>query len=117
MRLLLDTHTLLWAFNGSSSLSTRARRLLEDGANEILVSAVSAWEIATKVRLGKLATGEDLISDFSFYLAQVGVDSLPISIENALRAGGLPGGHREPFDRMLVAQGQAEGNPLLSHDR
>ena len=117
MRLLLDTHTLLWAFNGSSSLSTRARRLLEDGANEILVSAVSAWEIATKVRLGKLVTGEDLISDFSFYLAQLGVDSLPISIEHALRAGRLPGEHRDAFDRMLIAQAQAEDIPILSNDR
>ena len=117
MRLLLDTHTLLWAFNGSSSLSTRARRLLEDGANEILVSAVSAWEIATKVRLGKLATGEDLICDFSFYLAQLGVDPLPISIEHALRAGRLPGEHRDAFDRMLIAQAQAEDIPILSNDR
>jgi PIN domain nuclease of toxin-antitoxin system len=117
MRLLLDTHTLLWAFNGSSSLSTRARRILEDGANEILVSAISAWEIATKVRLGKFATGEDLISDFSFYLAQLGVDPLPISIEHALRAGRLPGEHRDPFDRMLIAQAQAEDIPILSNDR
>jgi len=117
MRLLLDTHTLLWAFNGSSSLSTRARRILEDGANEILVSAVSAWEIATKVRLGKVATGEDLISDFSFYLAQLGVDPLPISIEHALRAGRLPGEHRDAFDRMLIAQAQAEDIPILSNDR
>ena len=117
MRLLLDTHTLLWAFNASSSLSTRARRLIEDGSNAILVSAVSAWEIATKVRLGKLPTGEELVSDFSFYLAQLGVDPLPISIEHALRAGRLPGEHRDPFDRMLIAQAQAEDIPIVSNDR
>ena len=117
MRLLLDTHTLLWAFTASNSLSTRARRLIEDGGNEILVSAVSAWEIATKVRLGKLPTGEELISEFSFYLAQLGVDPLPISIEHALRAGRLPGEHRDPFDRMLIAQAQAEDIPILSNDR
>jgi PIN domain nuclease of toxin-antitoxin system len=117
MRFLLDTHTLLWAFTASSSLSTRARRLLEDGSNEILVSAVSAWEIATKVRLGKLPTGEELISDFSFYLKQLGVEALPISMEHALRAGRLPGEHRDPFDRMLIAQSQAEDIPILSNDR
>ena len=117
MRFLLDTHTLLWSFSGSTSLSTRARRLIEDGANEILVSAVSAWEIATKVRLGKLPTGEELISDFCFYLTQLGVDPLPISIEHALRAGRLPGEHRDPFDRMLIAQAQAEDIPIVSNDR
>jgi PIN domain nuclease of toxin-antitoxin system len=117
MRFLLDTHTLLWAFTASSSLSTRARRLLEDGSNEILVSAVSAWEIATKVRLGKLPTGEELISDFSFYLKQLGVEALPISMEHALRAGRLPGEHRDPFDRMLIAQSQTEDIPILSNDR
>jgi PIN domain nuclease of toxin-antitoxin system len=117
MRFLLDTHTLLWAFTASSSLSTRARRLIEDGSNEILVSAVSAWEIATKVRLGKLPTGEELISDFSFYLKQLGVEALPISMEHALRAGRLPGEHRDPFDRMLIAQSQTEDIPILSNDR
>jgi PIN domain nuclease of toxin-antitoxin system len=117
MRFLLDTHTLLWSFSGSTSLSIRARRLIEDGTNEILVSAVSAWEIATKVRLGKLPTGEELISDFPFYLAQLGVEPLPISIEHALRAGRLPGEHRDPFDRMLIAQAQAEDIPILSNDR
>lgn len=117
MRFLLDTHTLLWSFNGSSSLSTCARRLIEDGANEILVSAVSAWEIAAKVRLGKLPTGEELLGDFSFYLGQLGVDPLPISIEHALRAGRLPGEHRDPFDRMLIAQAQAEDIPIVSNDR
>jgi PIN domain nuclease of toxin-antitoxin system len=117
MRFLLDTHTLLWSFSGSTSLSTRARRLIEDGGNEILVSAVSAWEIATKVRLGKLPTGEELISDFSFYLKQLGVEALPISMEHALRAGRLPGEHRDPFHRMLIAQAQAEDIPIVSNDR
>jgi PIN domain nuclease of toxin-antitoxin system len=117
MRFLLDTHTLLWSFIGSSSLSARARRLIEDGSNEILVSTVSAWEIGTKVRLGKLPTGEELISDFSFYLKQLGVEALPICMEHALRAGRLPGEHRDPFDRMLIAQAQAEDIPIVSNDR
>lgn len=117
MRFLLDTHTLLWSFSGSTSLSTRARRLIEDGGNEILVSAVSAWEIGTKVRLGKLPTGEELISDFSFYLKQLGVEALPISMEHALRAGRLPGEHPDPFHRMLISQAQAEDIPIVSNDR
>jgi len=117
MRLLLDTHTLLWCFNAAPSLSARARRLIEDGSNEILVSAASAWEIATKVRLGKLPTGEELIADFDRYLAQLGCDALPISLNHAVRAGSLPGEHRDPFDRMLIAQAQTEGLPIISNDR
>jgi len=117
VRLLLDTHTLLWCFNASPSLSSRARRLIEDGGNEILVSAASAWEISTKVRLGKLPTGEELIADFDRYLAQLGCDALPISLEHALRAGRLPGEHRDPFDRMLIAQAQTENLPIVSNDR
>jgi PIN domain nuclease of toxin-antitoxin system len=117
MRFLLDTHTLLWSFNGSSSLSPRARRLIEDGSNEILVSAASAWEIATKVRLGKLPTGDVLISDLDAYLARLGCEALPISLDHAVRAGSLPGEHRDPFDRMLIAQAQAENLKLISNDR
>jgi len=117
MRFLLDTHTLLWCFNGSRSLSPRARLLIEDGSNEILVSAASAWEIATKVRLGKLPTGEELVGDFDGYLAQLGCVPLPISLDHAVRAGRLPGEHRDPFDRMLIAQAQAEDLKIISADR
>lgn len=117
MRFLLDTHTVLWCFNASSSLSAKTKRLIEDGGNEILVSAASAWEIATKVRLGKLPTGEELVSDFDRYLARLGFDPLPISLQHAVRAGRLAGEHRDPFDRMLIAQAQAEDLPILSNDR
>lgn len=117
MRYLLDTHTLLWAFNAAPSLSARARKLIEDGSNEILVSAASAWEIATKVRVGKLPTGEELVSEFDNYLAQLGIDSLPISIGHAVRAGALSGEHRDPFDRMLIAQAQMENLAIISNDR
>ncbi len=117
MRFLLDTHTLLWCFNASPSLSSRARRLIEDGSNEILVSAASAWEIATKVRLGKLTTGEELVSDLGRYLDQLGFEALPISLAHAVRAGRLPGEHRDPFDRMLISQAQAETLPVISNDR
>jgi PIN domain nuclease of toxin-antitoxin system len=117
MRFLLDTHALLWAFNGDPSLSSRARRVIEDGSNEILVSAASAWEIATKARLGKLRTGEVLVNDFERYLARLGFDPLPISVAQAVSAGGLPGDHRDPFDRMLISQAQIENLPIISNDR
>jgi PIN domain nuclease of toxin-antitoxin system len=117
MRFLLDTHTLLWCFNASPSLSARARRVIEDGSNEILVSAASAWEIATKVRLGKLPTGEELVGDLDRYLSQLGFEALPISLSHAVRAGTLPGEHRDPFDRMLMAQAQTEDVPIISNDR
>ncbi|HEV3511196.1 MAG TPA: type II toxin-antitoxin system VapC family toxin [Candidatus Sulfotelmatobacter sp.] len=117
MRALLDTHTLLWAFNGDPSLGSGARELIEDRSNEILVSAASGWEIATKVRLGKLPTGEVLVSDFDYYLAQLGLESLPISMFHAIRAGSLPGEHRDPFDRMLISQAQSENLAIVSNDR
>jgi PIN domain nuclease of toxin-antitoxin system len=117
MRLLLDTHTLLWCFNDASDLSSRARRLVEDGSNEILVSAASAWEIATKVRLSKLPTGEILIGEFERYLDQLGFETLPISVRHAIRGGRLPGSHRDPFDRMLIAQAEGESLPIISNDR
>jgi PIN domain nuclease of toxin-antitoxin system len=117
MRFLLDTPTLLWSFNDSPSLSPRARRLIEEGRNEILVSAASAWEIATKVRLGKLPTGDELIADLDRYLAQMRCEALSISIDHAVRAGRLSGEHRDPFDRMLIAQAQAENLAIISSDR
>lgn len=117
MRFLLDTHTLLWCFNASPSLSPRARRVIDDGSNEILVSAASGWEIATKVRLGKLPTGEELVGELDGYLAQLGCEALPISLDHAVRAGMLTGEHRDPFDRMLIAQAQAESLTIISNDR
>jgi PIN domain nuclease of toxin-antitoxin system len=117
MRVLLDTHTILWSFNSDPSLSPRARRLIEDGDNQVIVSAASAWEIATKVRLGKLPTGQHLVNDFEYYLLQLGFDELPISVSHAVRAGMLGGTHRDPFDRMLISQAQSENLPIVSNDR
>lgn len=117
MRFLLDTHTLLWAFNDSPSLSPRARKVIQAGSNDLLVSAVSAWEIATKARLGKLPSGDELIADLDGYLAQLRCEALPISLDHAVRAGRLPGEHRDPFDRMLIAQAQAENLSIISNDR
>lgn len=85
-------------------------------ANSILVSAASAWEIATKVRLGKLPTAADLAEDFAGHLQREGFQMLDISCEHAIRAGLLPGPHKDPFDRMLIAQAQAENIPILSNE-
>ena len=116
MRLLLDTHALLWWLNDDRLLPAKARKLIALSSNAVVVSAASAWEIATKVRLGKLDMAADLAADFSNVLSQEGFESLPISVDHALRAALLPGPHKDPFDRMLIAQAQAEGVPIVSSD-
>ncbi len=116
MRVLLDTHTLLWAAFDEESLSPRARRLIRSQGNEIIVSAASAWEIATKYRLGKLNFARDLAENFVAEASGAGYLLLPISPEHAQRAGLLPGNHKDPFDRMLAAQAIHENIPLLSDD-
>lgn len=116
MRLLLDTHTLIWWLTEDSSLPASARRLIASRNHEVLVSAVSAWEIATKVRLGRLEAAADLARDFSAYLSQERFETLSISIEHGIRAGSLPGSHKDPFDRMLVAQAQLENLAIISND-
>lgn len=116
MRVLLDTHALLWAAFRKDLLSARARKLIETPANEILVSAASAWEIATKYRLGKLPLAQVLVEDFVPRVTAAGYILLSISAEHALRAGRLPADHKDPFDRMLAAQAIDEDLPLLSND-
>lgn len=116
MRFLLDTHTLLWVAFEDERLSTRARHLLQQRGSEVLVSAASAWEIATKYRLGKLAFAQALATNFIPRVTAAGYKLLPISTEHALRAGHFPAGHKDPFDRMLAAQAIHEDIPLLSND-
>jgi PIN domain nuclease of toxin-antitoxin system len=116
MRLLVDTHALLWWFNDDRKLSRPARRAMAESTNILLVSAASAWEIATKVRLGKLTGAEDLVADFIGLLQRGNFDVLNITPDHAIRAGLLAGPHRDPFDRMLAAQAQAEGLPIVSND-
>ena len=116
MRVLLDTHALLWWLNDNAALSPAARKIIAREGNEVLVSAASAWEIATKVRLGKLPTGVDLARDFVAYLNRQRFGQLAVSVEHTARAGLLEGKHRDPFDRMLIAQAQAEAVPLVSND-
>lgn len=116
MRYLLDTHAILWAAFHKDLLSARARRLIQLSSNEILVSAASAWEIATKFRLGKLPLARVLAEDFIPKVTSAGYLLLSISVEHALRAGRLMGDHKDPFDRMLAAQAIHEDVPLISND-
>jgi PIN domain nuclease of toxin-antitoxin system len=116
MRVLLDTHALLWAAFRKDLLSARARKLIQSSTNEILVSAASAWEIATKYRLGKLPHAQVLVEDFIVKVTSAGYVLLSISAEHALRAGRLPADHKDPFDRMLAAQAIHEDLPLVSND-
>jgi PIN domain nuclease of toxin-antitoxin system len=116
VRALLATHTLLWWLSDDLALSKPARKFLAETRNTAIVSAASAWEIATKVRLGKLPTAADLAADFVGYLEREGFELLDISAEHAIRAALLPGAHKGPFDRMLIAQAQAEGVPVVSNE-
>jgi len=116
MKLLLDTHVLIWWFNDPSKLSPRASSLLRSPANSVLVSAASAWELAIKVNLGKL-DALPLVSELSRYTEEEGFTELPINLEHAVRAGLLPRYHRDPFDRLLVAQAQSLNIPILSSDK
>jgi PIN domain nuclease of toxin-antitoxin system len=115
MKYLLDTHALLWAAFNKDLLSPRARRIIQSPANEILVSAASAWEISTKVRIGKMPHARILAEEFVPRITTAGYLLLPISIEHALRAGRLVGDHKDPFDRMLAAQAIHEDIPLISN--
>ncbi len=113
MRLLLDTHVLLWALAESPELARDLRRKIADPSNDVLVSAASVWEIAIKKRLGKLDAPDNLLevleaSDFS---------PLSINFVHAAAAGSLPPHHDDPFDRMLIAQAQSEGLILVTADR
>ena len=114
MNLLLDTCTLLWWWGEPESLSPRIRGLLIDPANSVWVSAASAWEISTKYRIGKYPNGGKVISEWDERLAEDGFRVLNITSRHALRAGALPGEHRDPFDRMLAAQGMIESLPVAS---
>ena len=117
MRLLLDTHAFLWWLAGNARLSTGARRAIEDPANDVIVSAAAAWEITTKYRIGKLSEAAAVAQDVAGAIASQGFEELPITVEDAERAGGLPGPLGDPFDRMLIAQAVAQGLALVSIDR
>ena len=116
MRLLLDTHTFLWWLIDSLRLSEPARRAIADETNEVLVSAATAWEIATKYRIGRLPGAEPVALDIAGTIASQNFEQLPITVNDATRAGALPGSHRDPFDRMLIAQALSRNLVLVSID-
>ena len=116
MRLLLDTHTIVWWFSGNRRLPSTARQVIADLSNDKFVSAASAWEIATKYRLGKMPSVAALANDFRNRVAGHGFEELPITVQHALRAGSLPGPHADPFDRMLIAQAISDDLVLVSNE-
>ena len=116
MRLLLDTHTCLWFLHGDAELSGTARRLIEDMDNQRLVSLASLWEISIKMSLGKLLAGREFNDLFPRQLTANAMDLLPIKVGHIARVASLPLHHRDPFDRLLIAQSLEENLPILSAD-
>jgi PIN domain nuclease of toxin-antitoxin system len=116
VKLLLDTHAFLWWVTDDKALSGAARTAIADESNIIFVSAASAWEIATKLRLGKLDQAAGACDRFTELIAADGFSLMPIEACHALKAGSYRVPHRDPFDRMLAAQSALEGIKLLTRD-
>ena len=114
MRLLLDTHVLLWWLSDDRKLAKNARDIIADSNNDVLVSSASLWEVAIKASLGRL---EIELDDLENAIVRNGFRPLPIGFRHAVTVGRLPAIHRDPFDRMLVAQARVEELRLVSHDR
>ena len=116
LRLLLDTHALIWWLAGDEALSRRARDAIADETNTVAVSAASAMEVATKFRLGKLPDAALLAQEFEAVVAEQGFDELAISVHHARLAGEMNIAHKDPFDRLLIAQALAEDMVLVSNE-
>lgn len=116
MKYLLDTHALLWWLFDDPKLSPAARGVISDPGNRLLASAASAWEIATKFRLGKLPAARVLVQDIGGWIERAGFVELPVTIVHAHRAGSWGQPHRDPFDRMLAAQSVVENVPIIGCD-
>ena len=112
-RLLLDTHTFIWWLNGAEQLGEIAKCEIGNAKNEVYISAATTWEMSIKKQLGKLEAADDI--DQKVELA--GFTKLPISLFHGEQAGMLPVHHRDPFDRMLIAQAQAEGLTIITEDK
>ena len=116
MRVLLDTHALIWWLFDDPRLPLAARDIIKNPQHEVLVSSVSAWEVATKHRLGKLPEAGDLPDRLERYVSAARFRELPVMISHAIAAGRLPGPHKDPFDRMLIAQSLAERIGIVTGD-
>jgi PIN domain nuclease of toxin-antitoxin system len=115
-RLLLDTHAFLWWLAGDKRLSAGARKAVAEESDPIFVSAASVWEITTKHRLGKLPGASAIVGDLAGAIEGQGFVGLPIAIRHGQAAGTLPGPHRDPFDRMLIAQAMLDDLVLVSNE-
>ncbi len=116
MHVLVDTHAFLWWLAGNRRLSAAAREVIDNPDNSVLVSAASAWEITTNHRLGKLPGADIVAGDVMAAIDDHGFQPLAITVAHAERAGRLPGPHRDPFDRMLIAQSLAHDLPLVTNE-
>lgn len=117
MKLLLDTHALIWWLADDPALSIPARDGIAEAGNDVFVSAASAMEVVTKHRLGKLPQADALARDFEDIVRTQGFSPLPVSLRHAVVAGGLRIAHKDPFDRLLIAQSLVEGSALVSNER
>ena len=116
MRLLLDTHTFLWFINGDENLSQRSKILIQESDNEVFISIATLWEITIKTSLGKLELSQPFDLLIPRELTNNEFTQLPITIEHLIKLGSLPFHHRDPFDRLLIAQSLYEQMPLISKD-
>lgn len=117
MDLLLDTHALLWWLAGDAALAPAAKAAITDESNAVFISAACAWEIATKHRLGKLPETGAIVAELDGAIAEQGFIGLPITVRHGQVAGALPGPHRDPFDRMLMAQAMVDNLVLISNEQ
>jgi PIN domain nuclease of toxin-antitoxin system len=116
VRVLLDTHALLWWLVNDRRLPETARAVIRDPDSVVLVSAASGWEIATKHRLGKLPEADEIAGNLPDLVRMGRMQEMPITLAHAMAAGALPGPHRDPFDRMLIAHSRLEGMPVVTND-
>jgi len=117
MRLLLDTHAFIWWLMDDRRLPRATHDAIADGSNSIFVSAASAWEITTKHRIGKLTGASEIVADLDAVISGQGFKELSIAVKHGRAAGNLPGTHRDPFDRMLIAQAMIEEMILVSNEK
>lgn len=116
MRLLLDTHSFLWFVDDSPRLSTAARFFIEDAGNDVFLSVASVWEIAIKIGAGKLDLGQPIGRRIPADLRDNDIELLNITVDHTAVVAILPLHHRDPFDRMLIAQARVEQMPIISND-